>query len=220
VPLGIEASGVVTAVGEGVSRFTVGDDVFGVVPYAFASKFFGLFKDRDEREPQLVTDQVMYNTRGSPGADFHAMLNNLVSVPALVQVGVLRENEGWNSYGVLRLDLGERDRFTANISALVNWGFGVARAPEVDDPDHPDRKIDRLRYGIAATARWKALDVYGALIWDRLFNLPDGLGNSFDRTAAGLTLAFDYLIHEQVMFSTRFDQLWAGGLRDQSRMGA
>jgi acyl transferase domain-containing protein/thioesterase domain-containing protein/acyl carrier protein len=37
VPLGIEASGIVTAVGEGVSRFRVGDEVFGVVPYAFAS---------------------------------------------------------------------------------------------------------------------------------------------------------------------------------------
>ena len=37
VPLGIEASGVVTAVGEGVTRFRVGDEVFGVVPYAFAS---------------------------------------------------------------------------------------------------------------------------------------------------------------------------------------
>jgi acyl transferase domain-containing protein/thioesterase domain-containing protein/acyl carrier protein len=37
VPLGIEASGIVTAVGEGVSRFKVGDEVLGVVPYAFAS---------------------------------------------------------------------------------------------------------------------------------------------------------------------------------------
>lgn len=37
VPLGIEASGVVTAVGEGVDRFNVGDEVFGVAPYAFAS---------------------------------------------------------------------------------------------------------------------------------------------------------------------------------------
>jgi acyl transferase domain-containing protein/NADPH:quinone reductase-like Zn-dependent oxidoreductase/thioesterase domain-containing protein/nucleoside-diphosphate-sugar epimerase len=37
VPLGIEASGVVTAVGEGVTRFRQGDEVFGVVPYAFAS---------------------------------------------------------------------------------------------------------------------------------------------------------------------------------------
>ncbi len=37
VPLGIEASGVVTAVGEGVDRFHIGDEVLGVVPYAFAS---------------------------------------------------------------------------------------------------------------------------------------------------------------------------------------
>ncbi|MCO6042585.1 SDR family NAD(P)-dependent oxidoreductase [Aeoliella sp. ICT_H6.2] len=37
VPLGIEASGVVTAVGEGVDRFQVGDEVMGVAPYAFAS---------------------------------------------------------------------------------------------------------------------------------------------------------------------------------------
>ncbi|MEM6331349.1 MAG: SDR family NAD(P)-dependent oxidoreductase, partial [Planctomycetota bacterium] len=37
VPLGIEASGVVTAVGEGVSRFAVGDAVLGVAPYALGS---------------------------------------------------------------------------------------------------------------------------------------------------------------------------------------
>ncbi|MGL4511934.1 MAG: SDR family NAD(P)-dependent oxidoreductase [Lacipirellulaceae bacterium] len=37
VPLGIEASGVVTAVGAGVSEFSRGDEVVGVVPYAFAS---------------------------------------------------------------------------------------------------------------------------------------------------------------------------------------
>src|SRR5882762_8030406 len=60
-----------------------------VVPYAFASKFFGLFKNRGEREPQLVTDQVMYNTTGAPGADVHAMFNDVV----LGQIGFLRENE-------------------------------------------------------------------------------------------------------------------------------
>jgi acyl transferase domain-containing protein/thioesterase domain-containing protein/acyl carrier protein len=37
VPLGIECSGVVTEVGPGVERFSVGDEVLGVVPYAFAS---------------------------------------------------------------------------------------------------------------------------------------------------------------------------------------
>src|SRR5439155_7223812 len=52
-----------------------------VVPYAFASKFFGLFKNRDERAPQLVPDQVMYNTAGSPGAAFLAMINTLFLGP-------------------------------------------------------------------------------------------------------------------------------------------
>jgi acyl transferase domain-containing protein/thioesterase domain-containing protein/acyl carrier protein len=37
VPLGIECSGVVTAVGEGVKRFKPGDAVLGVAPYSFAS---------------------------------------------------------------------------------------------------------------------------------------------------------------------------------------
>lgn len=37
VPLGIECSGVVTAVGEGVTRFTIGDRVMGVAPFSFAS---------------------------------------------------------------------------------------------------------------------------------------------------------------------------------------
>ncbi|NLY00840.1 MAG: SDR family NAD(P)-dependent oxidoreductase [Rhodopirellula sp.] len=37
IPLGIECSGVVTAVGEGANRFQVGDAVMGVAPYSFAS---------------------------------------------------------------------------------------------------------------------------------------------------------------------------------------
>src|SRR5881397_432740 len=113
-----------------------------VVPYVFASKFFGLFKNRDEREPQLVTDQVMYNTLGSPGADFHAMINDVL----LTQVGFLRENEGFNTYGALRFDLLDRRELTFNVSALFNWGFGVVRAPDPDDHDHPGgTRLDRGR---------------------------------------------------------------------------
>ncbi|MGH7371479.1 MAG: hypothetical protein ACREJK_06495, partial [Candidatus Methylomirabilales bacterium] len=66
----------------------------------------------------------------------------------------------------------------------------------------------------------KGLDVYGALIRDQVFDLPSGLGREFDRTATGLTLAADFLAHEQVMLSTRFDQLWAGGLTDQKQDGS
>src|SRR3989442_3140543 len=187
---------------------------FPVVPYAFTSKFFGLFKNRDEREPQLATDQVMYSTAGSPGADFHAMIKDVF----LAQVGFLRENEGFNTYGALRFDLLDRRELTFNVSALFNWGFGVVRAPDPDDHDHPGgTRLDRLRYGIAANVRWKELDVYGALIWDRLYGLPGGLRRDFDRTAAGLTFEVDYLLHEKILLSSRFDQLWAGGLREEKR---
>ncbi len=182
-----------------------------IVPYAFASKFFGLFKNRDEGEPQLVTDQVMYNTTGEPGADFHAMFNDVV----LAQMGFLRENEGFNTYGMLRFDLLDRQGFTFNVSGLLNWGFGVVRAPNPEDHEQPgNRRLDRLRYGIAANARWKGLDVYGALIFDRIFGLPGELRREFDRTAMGLTVQADYLAHEKVVLSGRFDQLWAGGLKD------
>jgi len=190
---------------------------FPIVPYAFTSKFFGLFKNRDEREPQLVTDQVMYNVQGAPGADVHAMINDIV----LAQVGFLRENEGFNTYGALRFDLLDRRELTFNVSALFNWGFGVVRAPDPDDHDHPgDKRLDRLRYGIAANVRWKGLDVYGALIWDRLYGLPGGLRRDVDRTAAGLSVEVDYLLHEKILLSSRFDQLWAGGLREEKRDGS
>jgi hypothetical protein len=188
-----------------------------VVPYAFASKFFGLFKNRSEREPQLVTDQVMYNVPGAPGADFHAMINDVL----VAQTGFLRENEGFNAYGMLRFDLLDRQELTFNVSGLVNWGFGVVRAPNPEDHDLPGgKRLDRLRYGIAANVRWKQLDVYGAVIWDRLYGVPGELRGSFDRTATGLTIEADYLVHEKVMLSSRFDQLWAGGLKDEKRDGS
>lgn len=189
-----------------------------VVPYAFASKFFGLFKNRDEGEPLLATEQVMYNTPGAPGADFHAMfLNNLFTG----QVGFLREHEGFNAYAMWRTDLGERHGLTFNLSALINWGFGVARAPDGHDPEEPgDTRLDRLRYGLAANVRWKQLDVYGALIFDRILKLPSALRNEFDRTAAGLTIQADWLAHETLLLSARFDQLWAGGLEHDRRDGS
>jgi len=188
-----------------------------VVPYAFASKFFGLFKNRDEREPQLVTDQVMYNAAGGPGADFHAMINDVF----LGQVGLLRENEGLNAYGMARFDLLDRRELAFNVSALVNGGFGVVRAPDPEDRDHPGgKRLDRLRYGVAANVRWKDLDVYGALIWDQLYGLPGELRGDFDRTATGLSVQADYLAQEKVMVSSRFDQLWAGGLKNEKRDGS
>src|SRR5438132_461145 len=166
---------------------------------------------------QLVTDQVMYNTAGSPGADFHAMINDVF----LGQVGFLRENEGFNTYGMARFDLLDRRELAFNVSALVNGGLGVVRAPDPDDRDHPGgRRLDRLRYGVAANVRWKDLDVYGALIWDQLYGLPGELRGDFDRAGTGLSVQADYLVQEMVMLSGRFDQLWAGGLKNEKRDGS
>lgn len=188
-----------------------------VVPYAFASKYFGLFKDRDDAEPQLVTDQVLYNTRGAYGADVHAMFQNNLF---LGQMGVLQENEGFNVYGVGHVQLVDRGGLLVHVSALLNWGSGVARAPDPVDHEEPGgRRLDRLRYGVAANVRWKALDVYGALIFDHVYGLPGELDREFDRTAAGLTVQADYLAHEKLMLSARLDQLWAGGLRNDKLDG-
>lgn len=187
-----------------------------VVPYAFASKFFGLFRNRDDGEPQLPTDQVMYNTTGLPGADFHAMIDDVL----VAQAGFLRENEGFSAYAMLRYDLLDRRELAVNVSALLNWGFGVVRAPDPADHETPgSRRLDRLRYGLAANARWRELDVYAALIVDRVYRLPGALEDEFDRDAAGLTVQADYLLHPAVLLSSRLDQLWAGGLRDARRDG-
>jgi hypothetical protein len=158
----------------------------------------------------------MYHTRGAPGADLHAMFQNDL---VFGQVGFVKENEGFSPYGSVRLEFGERRGLQVNVSGLVNYGLGVARAPEID-PDEPeelhpgDTRVDKLRYGLAANVRWKALDVYAAIVWDRVFGLP-GRVRGFDRTATGLTVGADYLVHEHVMLSGRFDQMWAGGLRSQ-----
>ena len=104
-------------------------------------------------------------------------------------------------------------------------GFVAPIHAPVLDPEEPGeihpggRRLDRLRYGIAANARWKGWDVYGAVIWDRVYNVPGELARDFDRSAAGVTLEVDYLVHETLMLSTRFDQLWAGGLRDSKEDG-
>jgi hypothetical protein len=144
------------------------------------------------------------------------MINDVL----LAQVGFLSENEGFNTYGMLRYDFLDRREMTFNVSALLNWGFGVVRSPDPDDHEQPGgTRLDRLRYGIAANLKWKALDVYGAVIVDRLYGLQRALRGDFDRSAAGLTVEVDYLVHEQIMLSGRFDQLWAGGLRDDKLDG-
>jgi len=73
-----------------------------------------------------------------------------------------------------------------------------------------------LRYELAANVRWKQLDVYGAVIWDRLYGLR-GAARDLRGTATGLTIQADYLVHEKLMLSSRFDQLWAVWPQDEKQ---
>src|SRR3989442_4872120 len=133
----------------------------------------------------------MYNPAGSPGADFHAMINDVF----LGQVGFLRENEGFNTYGMARFDLLDRRELAFNVSALVNGGFGVGRAPDSEDRDRPGgKRLDRLRYRVAANVRRHDLDVCGALICEQLYALPAELRSELDRTATALSGQADYLV--------------------------
>jgi len=67
VPLGIEASGIVTAVGQGVERFKPGDAVTGVVPYAFGShavstEYALVYKPRSMTDEQACTIPITFLT--------------------------------------------------------------------------------------------------------------------------------------------------------------
>src|SRR5207244_4972355 len=64
------------------------------------------------------------------------------------------------------------------------------------------------------------LSLCGGLCWQQPYRLPGEPRSHFDRTATGLSVQADYLVKENVMVASRFDQLWAGGLRNEKRDGS
>src|SRR5206468_2825971 len=100
---------------------------------------------------------------------------------------------------------GQVERLPGLPYAFASTLSGLVRAADPEAPNLPgSNRLDRLRYGMAANVRWKQLDVYGAVIWDRLYGLAGELRGSFGRSATGLTIQVDYLVHEKVMLSSRF----------------
>lgn len=185
---------------------------FGLTPYAFASKFFGV-KTADGNSVE-VTKEVLYNTPGDFGIDLHAMMGNL-----LIQAGAMQGLQAGNRdvntkkdpYLMARLNFGQQSYTSGSLSGLVYWGNDTAMVDA--------SLVNWLRYGFSGNLKYKYLDLYGAVIWDDIRNLPSGISSPFDRTANGFTLEGDYLATDRLLLSLRYDELNAGGFISQKTDG-
>jgi len=181
-----------------------------LLPNAFAAKMYGL-KKRDGTAI-LPFQASLFNSPKETGLDIHG---RPFGRWLLYQVGVLNganetfgdSNNPKDWYVMVRLDQAESDLFSANISGFAYFGNNNAKVSTGSAT--PD--VDWNRYGLAATLRYRMVDVYGAFVVDRVTNLPQALASSFDSTATGLTLEADVLATDRLLLSLRFDNLDAGG---------
>jgi hypothetical protein len=178
-----------------------------LAPYAFGAKFFGLTTgDGDAVE---VTRQVLYNTTGDVGLDTHLMVGQILLQTGVMQglaAGTADVNTQKDPYLMARVNFGTERYRSGSLSSLIYWGNDTAK---VDGA-----LIDWVRYGFAANIKARYLDLYGAVIWDRLSDLP-AAGDPFDKTASGFTVEGDYLLSDLWFFSLRYDQMKAGGYLSQ-----
>lgn len=183
---------------------------FTLTPYAFGVKFFGI--TTGQKNAIEVTRGALYNTSGDLGLDVHAMAG-----PWFIQAGLMQGlfedaadvNQKKDPYLMVRMNFGGERYQSGSVSGLAYRGNDTARVEGA--------LVDWMRYGVAANIRRRHLDLYGAVIWDRLINLPNV--SDFDKTALGATVEGDYLISDRWMISARYDQMNAGGPIQQKADG-
>ncbi|MEC4672741.1 MAG: hypothetical protein VST68_01005, partial [Nitrospirota bacterium] len=181
-----------------------------LVPNAFGSKFYGLFKRTNgqvispDKQSLFFSDrEVGLDIHGRPFGDWF-----------LYQVGILNgAEEGFGDsnnpkdwYVMFRVDYGESRYFTANLSTFAYFGNNNAKVTSVAE-------VSRRQYGLAGNVRYKMVDIYGAFVIDHVADLPPSLASSFDDTATGLTLEADVIATDRLLLSMRYDHLDAGGTR-------
>ncbi|MFO0705736.1 MAG: hypothetical protein U0412_02680 [Nitrospira sp.] len=182
----------------------------GLFPLAVTAKFYGL-RDRSGTvispyAPSLynAVAETGVEVRGRPFGDWF-----------MYQVGILNganeqfgdSNKGKDYYGAVRIDYARAADFSGSLSgfayignsnALVSNGTGTA-------------DVNWNRYGIAAHARYKMVDLSGLFTIDRISHVPVATRTSFDRTASGLSIAADTYVTDRTVVSFRYDNMDAGG---------
>ncbi len=193
---------------------------FGITPYAFASKFFGL-RTADGAALE-VTRESLYNSTGSVGADLHLMVGDIMLQAGLMQglaAGPTDVDQKKDPYLMARLNFGGDRHLSGSFSGLVYWGNETARVPQTSPADTNTAPVDWLRFGLAGNVKYRLFDLYGAVIWDRLDDLPGQTLGVFDDEAFGYTVETDYLASDRLLLSLRYDQLNAGGFLSQRANG-
>jgi len=180
----------------------------GLVPLAAAGKFYGL-RDRSGSIRSPYTP-ALYNGTKETGIEIRG---RPLGPWLLYQIGMLNgsgesfgdSNKGKDLYGAFRLDYAESDFFSASLTGFAY--IGNSNATVSDGTSNAD--VNWHRYGVAAHARYKMVDVYGLYTFDRLTHVPAGSG--FDPTASGMSIAADAYVTNQTLLSVRYDHMDAGG---------
>jgi len=194
-----------------------------LLPLAFSAKFFGLTRAASRAGGDgyaiLPFEPTLFNAPSAKGATLYGRpFGNDV----LYQVGVVESTRadgvrGYDYYAMLRYDYVSGEYLAANLTAFyynspdsANLTLNMGKGP-IQFTD-----ADWIRYGFGARVNYKTLDIFGALIFDRLdFTLP-GSGmpskSGWDDDAYGLSLEANWAATQKWMFSTRYDKMDAGGL--------
>jgi len=197
------------------------DDRFSIAPYAFASKFFGLLKTADG-EKLSVTQPALYNTTGSPGIDFHAMMGKVILQAGIMEgsnAGSSDDYNGKDFYLMGRMDFGGASYLSGSLSSFGYFGNDTARVP-ISISSTNSVMVDWRRIGIGGNLKLRFLDLYGAYVMDTLQNVPATLSEDFEKNASGFTIEGDYLTTDRLLLSLRFDHLRAGGLIAEKQDGS
>jgi hypothetical protein len=179
--------------------------------FASSMKFFGV-RTGDGGFIE-VTDNVLYNGEGF-GVDLHALVGSFILQAGMMQGigGEARDNNmKKDPYIMGRFNFGGSEYFSGSVSALANWGNDTAT---VDN-----KLVDWFRYGFAGNIKYKHLDIYGIVIWDKITGLPKSTLAVFDEKANGFTVEADYLATDKLLLMFRYDRLKSGGLFSQKEDG-
>ncbi len=183
----------------------------GLVPAAFANKFYGIF-DRSGTTI-LPTAPSLFHAVAEMGVDIHGRpFGNWF----LYQVGILNganepsgdSNKSKDWYVLTRFDFAQSTYFSANVSGFAYFGRNNAKVASTAN-------VNWSQYGFLANVRYYMVDLYGAVVVDRLTGLPGSVDSQFDNSATGITLEANVLATDRLLFGLRYDHLDAGGLRSE-----